>query len=220
MLHILFTLLCLAADPIPLFDGKSLEGWFWSHDPNPPQPSWQAMDGILRTTPSQGKPVYLLTRDTFDDFDFTFEWRAEPGANSGVKYRIQSWGNPTKRLEPTGLEYQITDDIANPDALSTPRHTAGALYDYAAPTKSKPARPNQWHKSRILVQGLHVEHWLDGEKVIHLDLDSPEAAASFEQSPRQSRHALRKQAIRQSHIALQIHDGVVEFRNLQLTRLK
>lgn len=215
----LYTLLLLAQTS--LFDGKSLDGWMWSHDPNPPQPSWAARDGMLIATPGIGKEVYLISKSQFEDFDLTFEWRAAPGANSGIKYRIQSYGDSTRRIEPTGLEYQITDDIANPDSLSTPRHACGALYDYVAPSgKREPAKPNQWHQSRIIAKGLHIEHWLDGQRVVNVDLDTDEAAKSFDQSKRQSRHMLRKQDKRLSPIALQIHDGVVEFRNLKLVSLK
>jgi len=205
-----------------LFDGKSLDGWRWSNDENPPQPSWAVSGGLLLTTPGVGKAVYLLTKAEFEDFDFSFEWRASVGANSGVKYRIQSYGNSPGRIEPTGLEYQITDDIANPDALSTPRHTSGSLYDYAGPTPNKkgPAKPNVWHTSRIVAKGLHIEHWLDGERVVNLDFDTPEAAATFDFSKRQSKHMLLKQEQRKSPIALQIHDGVVEFRNLHVKSLK
>lgn len=203
-----------------LFDGRSLAGWYWEKGEAVSVPSWEARNGLLVTTPGRGKAVYLLTREEFEDFDFRFEWRAEVGANSGVKYRIQMFGDSSRRLEPVGLEYQITDDLANPDALSTPRHAAGALYDYVAPKKAKAAGPGVWHEGRIVVRGRQVEHWLDGERVVHVDLDSDEAAASFEQSPRQSRHMLRRQEKRRSPLALQIHDGVVEFRNLRVQPLK
>ncbi len=203
-----------------LFDGKTLNGWMWSREDAPPQPSWVARDGMLVATPGQGKEVYLLTKEAFEDFDFTFEWRAEAGANSGVKYRIQTYGESVRRIEPVGLEYQITDDETNPDALSTVRHSAGALYDYVAPVKKGPAVAKKWHLSRILVRGLHVEHWLDGAKIVDVDLDSEAAGKSFELSTRQSRVMLRKQAVRKSPIALQIHDGMVEFRHLRIRTLK
>ncbi len=212
-----FLLLLLGID---LFDGTSLKGWYWTREAEVPLPSWEARGGVLQTTPGRGKEVYLLTEAEFDDFDFRFEWRAEPGANSGIKYRIQTYGDSQRRLEPVGLEYQITDDEHNPDALSTPRHAAGALYDYIAPDKDKPAIAGFWHQSRILVRGLHIEHWLDGRRVVNVDLNTPEAARSFDQSRRESRHMLRRQDKRRSPIALQIHDGRVEFRNLRLEPLK
>ncbi|MCA2966886.1 MAG: DUF1080 domain-containing protein [Acidobacteriaceae bacterium] len=202
-----------------LFNGHSLAGWRWSSQSPAPTPSWEVADGALVTTPGRGKPVYLLTEASFTDFELTFSWHAAPGANSGIKYRIQSL-TEKDRLEPTGLEYQITDDLANPDALSTPRHSSGALYDYIAPHRAAPAAPNVWHHARILVHGLHVEHWLDGEKLIDVDLDSPAAAASFAQSKRtESKVTLRRQARRDSPLALQIHDGVVAFRDLKIRPL-
>jgi hypothetical protein len=202
-----------------LFNGHSLAGWRWSSQSPAPTPSWQVADGALVTTPGHGKPVYLLTEASFTDFELSFSWRAAPGANSGIKYRIQSL-TEKDRLEPTGLEYQITDDLANPDSLSSPRHSSGALYDYIAPRRSAPAAPNVWHHARILVHGLHLEHWLDGEKIIDVDLDSPAAAASFAQSKRtESKVTLRRQARRHSPLALQIHDGVVAFRDLKIRPL-
>ena len=222
----------------PLFDGKSLAGWFWSvsgKHPIPGPPSWVAENGILRTTPHTGTPVYLISRASYGDFELRFEWKAEAGANSGIKYRLQGFHSSAKpsltrdpdpdaphRIEPTGLEYQITDDVANPDAKSTPRHAAGALYDYIEPSpaaKPGPAKADVWHESRIVARGLHIEHWLDGQRVVNVDLDTPEAAALFARSPRKSKDMLRRQDRRESPIALQIHDGVVEFRNLAVRRL-
>jgi hypothetical protein len=213
-------LLMIAADAQPIFDGHSLNGWRWTDESSPAvEPSWEAGDGILRTA-KKGVEVYLLTRETFTDFDFEFEWKAERGANSGIKYRMQSFGkSDSGRIEPTGLEFQITDDLSNPDALSTPRHSAGALYDYVAPEKPAPATPDVWHKGRIVARGLHIEHWIDGSRVVNVDLDSPFAAGEFAKSTRRSATMLRKQEKRESPLALQFHDGEVQFRNLRIRRL-
>jgi len=180
----------------------------------------------LRTTPGKGTPVYLLTRDSFTDFELEFQWSAEPGANSGVKYRFQGYwagrqAHPQpegpERIEPIALEYQITDDDANPDARSDPRHSCGALYEYWPPAKSAPARAHVWHTSRIVARGTRIEHWLDGAKVVDLDLASPQAQDAFRTSRRRgSSPLLAKHDRRSSPIALQIHDGVVRFRNLRL----
>ena len=98
---------------LELFDGKSLKGWYWTRGGAVPAHSGEARDGVLRTTPGVGKEVSLLSEGEFEDFDFRFEWRAEAGANSGSKYRIQMYGESGQRLEPVGLEYQITDDPKN-----------------------------------------------------------------------------------------------------------
>lgn len=148
-----------------------------------------AEDGDLRTTPGKGQEVYLLTRDSFGDFDLSFERNGEPECNSGIKHRFRGYwagGNlrqspegPT-RIEPVALEYQIADDERNP----------------------------------VLV-GLRIEHWLDGRKVVDVTLDDPAVQEAFRKSSRKgSSPALAKQERRSSPIAVQTHDGVARFRNL------
>jgi hypothetical protein len=212
-----------------LFDGHSLAGWMWSTEANPPQPAWAAIDGMLQTTPGKGTPVYLLTRDSFTDFEFSFEWFTAAGGNSGVKYRFQGYwvngqaepqpGGP-ERIEPVALEYQLTDDESHPDSLSDVKHSTGAIYEYWAPRREGPARAGVWHTSRILARGLHIEHWLDGRKVVDVELDSPELQLAFAASSRKgSSPLLARHTRRESPIALQFHDGVVRFRNLKIRRL-
>jgi hypothetical protein len=174
---------------------------------------------MLCTTPGRGNEVYLLTEQEFEDFELRFEWYSERGGNSGIKYRIQAWGNSARRLEPTGLEYQITDDENNRDALGAAKHSAGAIYDYVAPNKKNAAQANVWHRAAIIVRGSKIEHWLDGEQVIAIDLATPYAQDEFATSSRGSREMLRKQERRRSPLALQIHDEVVCFRELKLKQL-
>ena len=223
-----------AADWKTLFDGKTLNGWMWSTAPNPPEPSWAVRDGALVTTPGHGKEVYLLTKDSFSDFELEFEWKGEAGVNSGIKYRFQGFwsGEPPNgrvsqqpdegagRIEPIALEYQIADDTANKDALSDAKHACASLYEYWPATKDGPARPGVWHTGRIVARGMHIEHWLDGKNVVDVDLDSPQMKAAFAASPRKrSSPLLMKHERRDSPIALQIHDGVVAFRSLRIRPL-
>jgi hypothetical protein len=218
----------LAAQPSgrDLFNGRDLDGWMWSTDAAPPTPSWAAIDGELRTTPGKGKEVYLLTRESFSDFDLSFEWNGEPGYNSGIKYRFQGyWVNgqlkpePSGpgRIEPVALEYQIIDDERHPDAKGNATHSTAAIYEYWQARRAAPARPNTWHTGRIVARGLHIEHWVDGEKVVDVELDSPEVQESFRKSSRRgSSPVLARHERRSSPIALQFHDGVVRFRNLRI----
>jgi hypothetical protein len=217
----------------PLFDGRSLSGWTWSTEANPPQPSWAVENGVLRTTPGKGKETYLLTRESFSDFELSFEWKAEASANSGVKYRFQGYwvGEPGAgklssapggpgRIEPVALEYQIADDEKNSDAVSDPKHATAAIYEYRAANKPAPARANVWHEGRIVARGPHIEHWLDGVKVVDVSLDSPDMQQAFQSSRRRgSSPILAKHERRSSPIALQFHDGDVRFRNIRIRRL-
>jgi hypothetical protein len=212
-----------------LFDGRSLDGWMWSTESHPPEPCWSVEDGLLRTTPGRGKPVYLLTRESFRDYELVFEWKAEAGANSGVKYRFQGYWvggqlqpqpGGTERIEPVALEYQIIDDLRHPDALGDEKHSTAAVYEYWPAVKPGPARADVWHSSRIVAQGLHIEHWLDGRKVVDIRIDSPEVQQAFASSRRRgSSPVLAGHERRSSPIALQFHDGTVWFRNIRLRRL-
>lgn len=222
-------LLLFFADWVSLFDGKSLNGWMWSTEANPPGPAWAAENGTIHTTPGSGKPVYLLTRDSFRDFDLEFEWKMEPGGNSGIKYRFQGYWvdgqlretpSGPGRIEPVALEYQVIDDAKHPDALSDRKHSTAAVYEYWPAQLKHPTKPDIWHRSRIVADGLHIEHWLDGDRVVDIRLDAPEVQASFAQSRRKgSSPVLAKHERRESPIALQFHDGKVWFRNLRIRRL-
>jgi hypothetical protein len=124
------------------------------------------------------------------------------------------------RIEPVALEYQIIDDARHPDALSDVKHATAAVYEYWPAKRMGPAKPNVWHTSRIVAKGLHIEHWLDGEKVVDIYLDAPEVQESFRQSRRKgSSPVLANHERRESPIALQFHDGNVWFRNLRIRRL-
>lgn len=216
----------------PLFNGRDFTGWMWSVNALPPTPSWSVERGLLRTTPGAGTPLYLLTRESFMDFDLAFEWKADAGANSGIKYRIQGYwvgGVAAKlqhdpsgagRIEPVALEYQIADDERHPDALGGPKHATAAVYEYWPAQKDGPARAGVWHRGRIVARGQHIEHWLDGRKVVDIRLDAPEVQAAFNGSSRKgSSPVLAKHERRDSPIALQFHDGTVWFRNLRIRRL-
>ena len=181
----------------------------------------------------------LLTRATFRDFDLRFEWRAAEGANSGVKYRLMGgWGRKVspqpgepesgflddisllRTISSTGIEYQIADDEHEKDALSGPLHAAGAVYEYVPAKKSHPAVASQWHAARILVQGTHFEHWLDGEIVASGDYTGADfqhalAATKRENFPR----LFKPYPDHETPIALQHHRTEVWFRNLRVLRL-
>ena len=211
-----------------LFNGRNLDGWMWSNATPVPVPCWKVTNGLLQTAPGQCEPTYLLTRESFEDFEMAFEWKSQRGGNSGVKYRFQGyWVNKELRqapegpgrIEPVALEYQIIDDEAHPDALTGPTHSTAAVYEYWAPKKETPAKADVWHTSRIIARGSHVEHWLDGKKVVDIQLDSPEVQESFAKSRRRgSSPVLAKHERRSSPIALQFHDGEVWFRNVKIRR--
>lgn len=167
-----------------LFDGQTLNGWRL-YRPSKSGKQWVIEDGCLKNPKGTGRPETgggeLLTTEQFTDFDFRFEWRIAAGGNSGLIYFVKErLGNPGARMfrgddgtGPVGHEYQLLDDERHSDA-QTPSHRAGALYALIAPNADKHLKPvGQFNQSRILVRGRHVEHWLNGTKILQYELESP-----------------------------------------------
>ena len=149
-----------------------------------------------------------------------FEFKTIKGANSGVKYFVQPSTKPGDKRG-LGCEYQVLDDDAHPDAKlghDGNRKTA-ALYDVIPANANKKLKAvGEWNSGRILVNGKHVEHWLNGEKVVEYDRDS----ADFKAAIAKSKFAKIKgfaQAT-EGHILLQDHGDEVSYRNLRIKSLE
>jgi hypothetical protein len=150
-----------------LWDGKTLDGWVACRDKNKIEDGWFVSDGTLCTRKFEGDNktvVDIRTDRRYTDFILTLEVKITPGANSGVKYFVQ-----TGKMANIGCEFQILDNDLHPDAHHGVggNRTFGSLY-YLIP--ADPAKTHfsvgEWNSVRIVVRGNHVEHWLNGEKVV------------------------------------------------------
>jgi hypothetical protein len=194
-----------------LFDGKSADAWRGYRSATLPS-GWKVVDGALMKEEVTGD---LITKDQFGDFELEFAWKVGQRGNSGVFYRATEeydhpyWSAP---------EYQLLDDANARDGRS-PLTSAGANYglDAAPPGKVKPA--GEWNSSRIVVRGAHVEHWLNGAKLLEYELWSPDweakvKASKFGAWPNYGR-------ARKGHIAIQgDHEGLLAFRDIRIRELK
>jgi hypothetical protein len=199
----------------PLFDGKTSTGWVEvTGKPFPPN-SWTVEDGCLKTVVRPGGAQDIRTIESYRNFDLQFDWKVLANGNSGVKYLIQhidEWTNKLGRqARARGLEYQIADNHG-PDAVE-PIRSAASLYSAIAPNPPTAPPIGVFNHSRIIVNGDHVEHWLNNVKVVDFDLQSPEAqkvlAGLRKESPMQ----------RETPISLQNHGTEVWFKNLIIRRL-
>ncbi len=193
-----------------LFDGISLTGWR-SLKSEKPGAGWTVADGAITRTAASGD---LLTVDEFGDFELSLEWKITEAANSGIIYRV---GLTEEQTFHTGPEYQILDGLKARDRVD-PKHATGSLYDLVAPNADRTRPVGQWNQTRIIVKGWHVQHWLNGEKIVDLDLASKEgqaliAASKFRDMPNFAK-------LSRGHIALQNHDESVSFRNIKVRELK
>lgn len=198
-----------------LFDGRSLEGWRAFQSEQPPA-GWAAIDGELVRTAKTGD---LVSVAEFGDFEFTLQWKNVDGGNSGILYRV-GLGEP--RTIHTGPEFQILDPGLVPVLTAKgmklgPQHATGAIADVVPPAEDV-ARPNGiWNDTRIVVRGWRVEHWLNGTKIVDVDLASIAGRAQIAQS---KFSAMPKFAtLARGRIALQDHDGRVSFRAVKIREL-
>ncbi len=202
----------LGTDWIVLFDGTSMDA-FRGFDQDGMAPGWEIVDGALHQARPSGEGD-IVTRERFRDFDLEFEWRLEAGGNSGVMFRVsEDHDHPWV----TGPEYQLLDNDGHPDRLEGPDRMAGANYD-VHPTDPAAVRPvGEWNSGRILVQGTHVEHWLNGVKVVEYELMTPDwdaavAASKWADNPDYGREP-------EGHIAFQGDHEPVWLRNIRIKPL-
>ena len=179
-----------------LFDGKTTAGWRgWKMDTLPS--GWQAVDGALTRV---RQAADIITTDKFKDFELKLEWKIAKNGNSGIFYRASE---DDDAIYWSGPEMQVLDDAGHPDGQSR-LTAAGSDYGlYPAPAGVvKPA--GQWNQVRLVVKGQHVEHWLNGVKVVEYELGSPDwqakvTASKFAPHPHYGRN-------REGYIGLQEHD--------------
>ena len=170
---------------------------------------YDAATKILRR--EAGKDI--VTTRQFGDFELEVEWKVGPKGNSGIFYRATE---ATDRIYENAPEMQILDNAGHRDGGS-PLTSAGANYALHAPPSdvSKPA--GQWNVARIVAVGAHVEHWLNGVKLLEYEQGSPEWQALVAKSKFAAWPAYG-QAMR-GHIGLQDHGDVVEFKNIRIREL-
>jgi hypothetical protein len=212
LLALLLAATAAAQSPAPwktLFDGKTLTGWR-SLKSDQPGSGWTVENSAIVRTAKSGD---LITVDEFGDFELELQWKIGKATNSGIIYRVGLTEDTTWR---TGPEYQILDNKDGGDRFK-PNHRAGSLYDLVAPPKDVTKPVGQWNSTRIVVQGWHVQHWLNGVKIVDVDLGSPAgqaliAGSKFHEMPRFA-------TLSRGHIALQDHDNAVWFRAIRIREL-
>ena len=200
-----------------LFDGKSLDGWQGLAKPEIGA-GWTVADGTL-TIGKATKAGDIITKKKFANFEFCFEFRLTTGANSGVKYLIDP-----KRAQGghgVGCEFQVLDDDNHPDAKlgHDGNRKAGSLYDVIPAAKDKPVRPiGEWNSGRIVFRGAHVEHWLNGAKVVEYERGSEAFRAAVAQSKFSKIAGFGEWP--DGYLLLQDHNDVVSYRNLKIRELE
>jgi hypothetical protein len=206
-----------------LFDGRTLEGWRGAYMDSLPARGWEVRDGMLIVQASGGGEAAfggdIVTREEYASFDLSVDFKLTEGANSGIKYFVTEQ-QPRPPGSVRGLEFQLLDDAKHPDAKLgiNGNRTLASLYDLF-PAANKPARPiGQWNTARILVRGRHVEHWLNGRKVLEFERGGEEFLRHKAESKFKDLAGFGE--AERGHILLQDHGNQVFFRNVKILPLQ
>ena len=211
-----------------LWDGKSNKGWRSAKSETFPAKGWEMKDGVLTVLPSNGGESAgggdIITVKRYKQFELTADFRISEGANSGIKIFVQpnldpitGTGAKAATGSAIGLEFQILDDERHPDAKlgHNGNRKEGALYDLIPAWDTKLSNPiGSWNTARILVTGKHVEHWLNGIKILEYDRGSDVFRAFVAQSKFKSIPGFGEWA--DGHILLQDHGNQVWFKNVKI----
>lgn len=189
----------------PLFDGQTTAGWRGYGRPDFPKTGWSVENGCLHLA-ARGGGGDLITVDQFTDFELQWEWRIGIKGNNGIKYLVTE----TRPASP-GHEYQMIDDATTPD----PKHQTASFYDVLPPqTKPHVNPPGDWNESQLIIRGRHVEHWLNGEKVLAYELGSPEVLAAIAKSKFRNAPGFGEKI--KGPILLTNHQSETWFRNIRI----
>ncbi|MCX6137805.1 MAG: DUF1080 domain-containing protein [Ignavibacteriales bacterium] len=207
---------------ILLFDGKTSDGWRSPRSDNFPEKGWDIKDGMLCVQALGGGESAaggdIITTKKYKNFELLVDFKITENANSGIKYFVDPDLNKGSGSA-IGCEFQILDDIHHPDAKLGVKgnRTLAALYDLIPAENVKFNGIGEWNTARILVKGIHVEHWLNGQKVLAYERSSQlwralVAYSKYKDWPRFGE-------LPEGHILLQEHGSVVYFKNIKLRQL-
>jgi len=202
-----------------LWDGKTTRGWRGAKTPDFPTVGWRLEDGVLSVAPSDGAESRnggdIITTDTYENFDLIVDFRLTTGANSGIKYFVDPELNKGEGSA-IGCEFQLLDDDVHPDAKLgvAGNRTLAALYDLTPPVAKRPNPIGQWNRAVIVVRGPHVEHWLNGFKVVEYERGTQIWRALVAYS--KYRGWPRFGEAKKGHILLQDHGNEVFFMNIKI----
>lgn len=162
-----------------LWDGKSSDGWRGAKQDSFPEAGWSMVDGILKVHKSDGGESTnggdIVTTRLYKDFMLKVDFRITEGANSGIKYFVDTDLNKGQGSA-IGCEFQILDDRRHPDAKmgKDGNRTLGSLYDLIPAPADKPFRSGFFNTAMVVVEGNHVEHWLNGVKIVEYERNNEE----------------------------------------------
>ena len=196
---------------IVLFDGKTVQGLRGYKQSGFPNDSWAVIDGALKSIPENG--IDLISEETFEDFELKLEWKVAEGGNSGVFYFANE---KSDEIWHTAPEMQVLDNIFHTDGKKS-KTSAGALYDLIEPVIENVKPAGEYNQVIIISKNKHVEHWLNGVKIVEYVYQSNAMWELVDKSKFKDMPYFAKAT--SGHIGLQHHGEEVWYRNIRIRKL-
>ncbi len=216
-----------------LFGCFAADGWealFTGNDPGAkwrsikgdhfPDKGWQVEEGVLTVLPGRDGGD-IITREQFSDFELVFDFMLSDSANTGLKYFVAPLKNAAGQTVLNGPEYQLIDDFKHESVIDNkcPETSTGSLYLLFAPEHKVLHKSGQWNHAKIVAKGVHVEHWLNGQRILRYDRGS----AIFRQRVRETKFNEYQGGYGEAeygHILIQDHGDRASFRDIRIKRLR
>ncbi|MDF2432248.1 MAG: hypothetical protein JWP44_1879 [Mucilaginibacter sp.] len=202
---------------ISLFDGKSLNGWH-NFNKKGKVNNWTIVNGALVClgASANAKGGDIVTDKQYANFELEWSWKIEKGSNSGVMYHVVEAPKYQTTYE-TGPEYQIIDDNGWPGKLEAWQKTGCDYAMHLANDQKKLMPVGQWNTSKIVFKNGHVEHWLNGKKILEFeawttDWNKKKTTGKWKDYPG---YGIAKTG----HIALQDHGHKAYFKDIKIREL-
>ncbi len=197
-----------------LFNGQNLEGWktFQGKEIT----GWKVINGVLNNSGiGSDHGGDIITKEKFQNFELSMEWKIAPKSNSGIFFHVNE--KIGKAIYESGPEYQLLDDKGWPDKLHDNQYS-GANYGMHAPKNAVVKELEGWNHARIIVDGTHIQHYLNGVKIVDYylwdsDWNQRKSTGKWKDYPY---YGMAKKG----HIGLQDHGGLAQFRNIKIRIIK
>ena len=207
-------------DKISLFDGATFAGWK-EYNSDTIGSKWTIQDSALvasidGTIDNKGFGHSIITTEKYGNFELELDYKIAKGGNSGIIYHVVEDTAYSQDYE-TGPEFQVLDDEFS-KSETLPFKMLGSLYAMFPPADTKKANPHtEWNRIKLIYNNGHVEHWLNGEKILEYTEGSEEYVKARAVS--KWKDSAVWGSFKEGHIGLQDHGDAVWYKNITIKKL-